>query len=66
MKAEPHSSHKMSEWESAIVTIIVISRFGSIRRCINCGAEQVETAAGHSHHAALTLPCSHISHDELE
>lgn len=52
-----HESHKMSDWENTIITIIDTPRFGRIRKCLLCGAEQAETAAGSALHNELILPC---------
>jgi hypothetical protein len=54
---EPHASHKMSEWENTIVTLVETARFGSIRKCINCGAEHARTVAGQAAHEELSKPC---------
>jgi hypothetical protein len=55
-----HPSHKMTDWEYTIVCIGSTERFGKIRRCENCGAEQAETAAGRAMHQELTKPCSEV------
>jgi hypothetical protein len=52
-----HPSHKMSEWRSTIVTLIETPRFGSIRKCLNCGAEHAKTVAGEGLHDELADPC---------
>ena len=52
-----HDSHEMGEWQSAIVTLATTSRFGSIRRCENCGAEHAKTVCGEAMHPELKLPC---------
>lgn len=57
MKQEPHPSHKMTEWESTIVTLISTSRFGEIRECENCGGEHARTVAGEAMHDELKYPC---------
>jgi len=54
---KPHKSHQMNEWESAIVTIISTARFGSIRECKNCGAEEARTVCGHAAHDELDCSC---------
>lgn len=54
---EPHSSHKMGEWENTIVQLASTPRFGSIRRCLNCEAEQAEAVAGRAAHRELTKAC---------
>lgn len=54
---EPHPSHVMTEWRGAVVTIIETSRFGSIRECQNCGAEEAKTVCGHAAHDELELSC---------
>jgi hypothetical protein len=53
----PHPTHEMTEWESAIVTLLETSRFGSIRECKNCGAEEAQTSAGHRAHTELAYRC---------
>lgn len=55
---EPHSSHQMSEWEHTIVCISSTPRFGKIRRCENCEAEQAETVAGKAISSRLLQNCS--------
>ena len=57
---EPHPTHEMSEWESTVVTLISTPRFGSIRQCKNCGAEQAKTVAGQAMQDKLALPCAEI------
>ncbi len=57
MKFEPHPSHEMPAWRDTIVTLISTSRFGRIRKCINCEAEEAETVAGKAHHDELEYPC---------
>ena len=54
---DPHPSHKMTEWENTIVQISSTPRFGRIRECIYCGAEQAETVAGKAMHDELKYPC---------
>lgn len=54
---EPHPSHKMSNWESTIVTISVTPRFGKIRKCLNCEAEHAKTGTGQAHHNELAHEC---------
>lgn len=56
----PHKSHRMTKWEGSIVTIISTPRFGRIRRCKKCLAEQVETAAGKAMHEELKHPCTNV------
>ena len=53
-----HGSHEMTEWENSVVTLIATSRFGSIRECKKCGAEQAETVCGKGTHKELNEPCS--------
>ena len=53
-----HPSHKMGKWEHTIVTIIATSRFGKIRRCKHCKAEQAETVAGKAMHDELRVECT--------
>lgn len=52
-----HPSHKMTKWKDSIVTIISTSRFGIIRKCINCEAEQVITCSDHHTHDELRIKC---------
>jgi hypothetical protein len=47
----------MTEWESTIVTIISTSRFGEIRECTTCGAEEARTVSGHVAHDELNSKC---------
>ena len=54
---EVHESHKMSEWESAIVTLVSTPRFGQIRFCLDCGAEHGKTVAGEALEDELLKPC---------
>lgn len=56
-KFQPHPSHDMTDWESDIVTLVSTPRFGRIRQCRKCEAEQAETAAGAAHHDELERPC---------
>lgn len=44
IKIDP--SHNMSEWEETIVTLTSTSRFGSIRRCLDCEGEHAKTVCG--------------------
>lgn len=53
----PHPSHDMIEWEGGSVTIFATSRFGEIRYCRRCKAEQARTAAGEAMHEELSRPC---------
>lgn len=55
---EPHPSHEMGPWRSTVVTITETSRFGSIRECKHCGAEEAKTVCGHAAHDELAEPCS--------
>lgn len=54
---KPHSSHEMGKWERTIVTIISTPRFGKIRKCLGCDAEQAETVAGKAAHPELNEKC---------
>ncbi len=54
---QPHPTHKMGEWRNTIITLIVTSRFGSIRKCEYCKAEHAKTVAGERHHQELDSPC---------
>ena len=56
-RKEPHASHDMTEWESTIVTLANTPRFGQIRECKNCGAEEAKTVAGHAMHDELYTRC---------
>jgi hypothetical protein len=51
-------SHEMTEWESAVVTLISTARFGEIRRCKNCEAEHARTVAGEAMHDELYSACT--------
>ena len=55
---KPHESHDMTEWENTIVTISSTSRFGDIRECKKCTAEEARTVCGHAAHNELSKPCS--------
>ena len=57
---EPHASHQMDEWCDTVVTIIATSRFGRLRKCEKCDAEQAETAAGRAAHPELNRKCEAI------
>lgn len=57
MKSQVHPTHKMTEWRSTIVTLISTSRFGEIRKCSDCGAEEAKTVCGHAMHDELKQPC---------
>lgn len=57
----PHPSHVMTEWERTIITLVATSRFGSIRECKNCGAEEAKTACGHAAWDELCYPCKNMS-----
>lgn len=59
-KIKPHPSHKMGEWKSTIVTLTETPRFGKIRKCVNCGAEQAHTVAGDAMHDQLHRPCVEV------
>lgn len=52
-----HKSHKMTQWENTIVTIIDTSRFGQFRKCKKCGAEEAVTVCGHGTHEELFKKC---------
>lgn len=56
-KFKPHPSHDMTEWESAVVTLISTSRFGEIRECKKCGAEHARTVCGEDMHDELKYEC---------
>lgn len=52
-----HSSHKMTRWKEEIVTLVAEPRFGRIRECKYCHAEQAETVAGKGMHPELLRKC---------
>lgn len=52
-----HPSHDMTEWEETIVTLNSTSRFGQLRKCKKCEAEQAKTVAGEGTHDELYEPC---------
>lgn len=52
-----HPSHKMTEWTQEIVQLASTPRFGSIRNCKVCKAEEAKTVAGHKAHDELMQPC---------
>ena len=53
----PYKSHEMTDWRSTIVTLVSTSRFGQIRSCKNCGAEQAKTVSGADSHPEIFKPC---------
>jgi hypothetical protein len=53
----PHASHDMTDWRGTTVTLLETSRFGEIRKCRACGAEEAKTAAGEAHHDELEEEC---------
>ena len=53
----PHASHKMGKWRRTIVTLIATSRFGRLRKCKGCEAEQAETVCGRAAHEELDYEC---------
>lgn len=55
---KPHRSHKMTPWESTIVTLGSTSQFGEFRKCENCEAEEAKSVSGHKAHDALAQPCT--------
>jgi hypothetical protein len=57
LNKEVHPSHKMTRWESTIVTLVSTSRFGQIRKCKKCGGEQAATSAGSATHDELKVKC---------
>lgn len=52
-----HPSHRMTPWESTIITITCTPRFGRIRECRRCGIEQAETVTGRHTNGPLTEKC---------
>jgi hypothetical protein len=54
---QPHPTHVMTDWKSTIVTIIATARFGELRMCKNCEAEEARTVSGHACHDELKEPC---------
>lgn len=52
-----HPSHKMTEWQSTIVTILSTPRFGRVRECEYCGAGEAESVCGHVMDGDLKRPC---------
>jgi len=58
--AEPHESHDMGEWESTIVACASNDRFGQIRKCKKCKAEEVKAGGPGSHYfeTELCIECS--------
>jgi hypothetical protein len=53
-----HKSHKMARWRSTIVTIIATARFGLLRHCTRCKAEQAATVSGDANHPELEVKCT--------
>jgi hypothetical protein len=53
-----HPSHRMTKWEGAVVTLIATARFGEIRSCKLCAAEEARTVAGHAAHPELARKCT--------
>jgi hypothetical protein len=54
---KPHPSHEMGPWRSSIVTLVATARFGEIRVCRGCEAEEAKSGSGHAAHEELALPC---------
>ena len=52
-----HPTHKMSEWKSTIVTLVATPRFGKLRKCEYCEAEEAKTVSGHEMHDELKYKC---------
>lgn len=52
-----HPSHEMGEWEHTVVTIYSTSRYGKLRKCKKCEAEEAETIAGKAQHPELFWEC---------
>lgn len=54
---EIHPSHTMSEWRSTIISMPNSDRFGQIRVCEACEAEQAKTVTGTFTHKELWSAC---------
>lgn len=62
---EIDKSHKMTEWENTIVTLISTPRFGSIRRCLNCEGEHAKTVCGEDCHDSLLHKCEFAEYNNM-
>ena len=56
-KRTVHKSHRMSKWRSAIISTEISDRFGEIRNCKHCNAEQAKTVTGTHTHQELYIEC---------
>ena len=61
---EPHTSHEMTAWDHTIVTLVATARFGRIRHCRKCLAEQAETVCGAQSSPRLSRPCTEIEDED--
>ena len=61
-----HPTHKMSAWKSTIISTANSDRFGELRKCLNCGAEQGSTVTGTHSHDELREPCSSVPNAQAE
>ena len=59
-KWKPHRTQEMTKWESSIITLIATARFGQIRQCVHCEAEEAKTACGHKAHEELNFLCEEL------
>lgn len=57
-KTRIHPTHKMSKWRSTIISTANSDRFGRLRKCVKCGAEQASTVTGTHAHDELRKPCT--------
>jgi hypothetical protein len=60
-----HPSHKMSAWRSTIISTANSDRFGELRECLNCGAEQASTVTGSHSHDELRKPCPSVPNEKV-
>lgn len=56
---QPHPSHQMKEWRSTILNFGGSDRFGSIRSCSECGAEEAKGGQSHRADTSLTVECGY-------
>ncbi|HEY9084787.1 MAG TPA: hypothetical protein VIN40_02455 [Candidatus Tyrphobacter sp.] len=54
-KLNPHTSHNMTEWELSIVALSQATRFGRMRRCKRCRAEQRPFQSAGKYHGGVIV-----------
>lgn len=59
MDATPHGSHRMGSKSSTLVSCASDDRFGTVRACLDCDAEEVFAGGAGSHYFddELLAPC---------